>query len=90
MKRIAVILGVTAAALVTPTLASATGVVQQGLGSSPGSARPQTGVVVQGVSTSPRITSPRITRPATGVVAQGFGTSPRALYPHVLTSILRR
>jgi hypothetical protein len=73
MKRTAVILGIAIAALVAPGAASATGVIQQGFGSSPGSVRPLTGVIVSGISTSPG----RL-RPRTGVIVQGFGTSPHS------------
>jgi hypothetical protein len=73
MKRIAVILGVTAAS--SQRSRARTGVVQQGLGSSPGSVRPQTGViqqgwVVHGFGTSPR--SVRSVGPVAPRVAHGW------------------
>ncbi len=72
MKRTAVILGIAIGALVAPGAASATGVIQHGFGSSPGSVRPLTGVIQTGISTSPGSL-----RPGTGVILQGFGTSPQ-------------
>ena len=73
MKRTAVTLGIAIGALVAPGAASATGVIQNGFGSSPGSVRPLTGVIVTGISTSPGSL-----RPGTGIIVQGFGTSPHS------------
>ncbi len=58
MKRTAVTLGIAIAALVAPGAASATGVIQDGFGSSPGSARPLSGIVVNGIGTSPGMSAP--------------------------------
>jgi len=73
MKRTAVILGIAIAGLVAPGTASATGVIQTGISTSPGSADPLTGVIVSGVATSPGSVHPR-----SGIVQNGFGTSPRS------------
>ncbi len=73
MKRTAVILGIATGALVAPGAASATGVIQQGIGTSPGTVRPLSGIVQNGISTSPGSL-----RPGTGVIATGFGTSPHS------------
>ena len=91
MKRTAVTLGIAIAALVAPGAASATGVIQHGFGSSPGSVRPLSGIVQNGIGTSPGSvrpltgvivtgisTSPGSLRPGTGIIVQGFGTSPHS------------
>ncbi len=72
MKHIAVILGIAIGALVAPA-ASASGVIQNGISTSPGTVRPLTGVIATGISTSPGSL-----RPSSGVIAQGFGTSPHS------------
>lgn len=78
MKRTAVTLTIAIATLTFPAAANAGGIVQNGLGSSPGSVRPMTGVIQSGFGTSPGLA-----RPLPVVVVRGLRTSPRAVSPHI-------